>query len=140
MFHLEETLKLGSELRLASGNTETSDEVEQRVQLQKKLLGLKLRRGDRDGATQTLKSLAADLPLGKELSTLRQQVLLEVAGIYERELGDRTAALMVLDRLLGEQPLQIPALERVVQLSQASGETARAQSALTRARDEARCV
>lgn len=137
-FHLEETLKLGSELRQGSGNSETSDEVEQRVHLQKRLLGLKLRRGDLDGATQTLKSLVAELPSGKELSMLRQQVLLEVAGIYERDLGNRGAALTVLDRLLGEQPLQIAALERVVLLSQASGETARAQSALTRARDEAR--
>ena len=69
---------------------------------------------------------------------MRQQVLLEVAALYERDLGDREAALSVLDKLLEEQPLQLAALERVVTLTQASGETARAQGALTRARDEAR--
>ena len=44
----------------------------------------------------------------------------------------------MLDKLLGDQPLSLAALERVVTLTQASGEPARAQGALQRARDEAR--
>jgi hypothetical protein len=138
IIHFSEALRLGAELRVEGGNSETTDEVEQRVQLQKRLLGLQLRRGDREAATQTVKLLVSELPAGKELASLRQQALLEAASLYERELGDRTAALGVLDKLLGEQPLQLGAIERVVALSQGSGEPARAQAVLVRARDEAR--
>ena len=136
--HFGEALRLGAELRVEGGNSETTDEVEQRVQLQKRLLGLQLRRGDRDAATQAVKLLVSELPTGKDLASLRQLVLLEAAGLYERDLGDRTAALAVLDKLLAEQPLQLAAIERVVTLSQGSGETARPQAMLVRARDEAR--
>lgn len=136
--HLREALRIGGELRKESGNAETSDEVEQRVELHKRLLGLELQKGERDAAHKTLKALVNELPTAKELSTLRQQVLLEVAGLYDRDLGDREAALSVLGKLLEEQPLQLAALDRMVTLTQASGETARAQGVLNRARDEAR--
>lgn len=136
--HLQAALELGAELRGEGASAETSDEVEQRTQLQKRLLGLQLRRGDRESAGKTIKSLVSELPPGKELASLRQQVLLEVASLYERDLGDRNAALAVLDKLLGDQPLSLAALERVVTLTQASGEPSRAQGALQRARDEAR--
>ena len=99
---------------------------------------MELQKGDRAAAHKTLKTLVSELPTAKELATLRQQVLIEVAGLYERELGDREAALQVLQTLLDEQPLHLTALERIVTLTQASGETARSQGVLNRARDEAR--
>ena len=138
VMHLGEALRIGADLRRESGTAETTDEIEQRVDLHKRLLGLELQKGDRAAAHKTLKTLVSELPTAKELATLRQQVLIEVAGLYERELGDREAALQVLQTLLDEQPLHLAALERIVTLTQASGETARSQGVLNRARDEAR--
>lgn len=138
MVHIAESLRIGATLRTEGGQSETSDEVEQRVQQQKRLLGLQLRKGDRETALETLRRIVDELPTSKDLSSLRQSVLLEVASLYERDLGDRGAALSILDKLLSEQPLQLTALDRLVQLASQSGETARAQGALSRARDEAR--
>ncbi len=138
MIHIAESLRIGTELRKEGGQSETSDEVEQRVQQQKRLLGLELRKGDRESALATLRQIVEELPNSKDLSSLRQSVFLEVAGLYERDLGDRSAALAILDKLLSEQPLQLAALDRLVQLASQGGEAARASGALNRARDEAR--
>lgn len=132
--HLEAALKQ----KLVSGAEPTVEQAQECVQLQRRLLRIKLRQGDKPHAYKTLKSMASEVPTGPEFSVLREQVLLEVAGVFERDLGDHVAAVLHLERLLEEQPLAVVALEKLWTLRVGSGETAKGTTVLHRARDEAR--
>jgi len=136
--HLTEALKLRHTLRQATGTEETLEDTEQRVQLQRRLFGLFLRQGDKPNAYKTLKAMASELPTSNESATLREKTLLDVAKLYEFDVGDPVAAALVLERLIDEKPLQIEALEHFVKLCQTGGDAAKAQQALLRARDAAR--
>jgi hypothetical protein len=137
--HVQKAIEFGQRYRAMRGDeVDTPDEVRAQIDLYRWLSELQLKQDQRAEAVATLRELRDKLPADGTLAAERQQVMLELADALEQHQGDRPGALQVIDQVLKEAPLSLPALERMIALCKQTGEVARSQAALARAAAEAR--
>lgn len=137
--HAEQALNLHRQQRAQRGEqVDTVEAVSAEVGLARQLFTLRTQLAQHQQAAATMRELEAGLPAGVTFLPLRQETLLELAGTLDKHLGDRAGAVASIEKVLHEAPTALPALERLLALTKAGGDAARATMALARAAQEAR--
>lgn len=137
--HAEQALGLHRQQRAQRGEqVDTVEAVSAEVGLARQLFTLRTQLGQHQQAAATMRELEAGLPAGATFLPLRQEALLDLAGLQDKHLGDRAGAVASVEKILHEAPTALPALERLLALTKAGGDAARATMALARAAQEAR--
>lgn len=138
-FHVQKAIEFGQRYRaLRGGEVDTLEEVHAQGEQYRWLSTLQLQLGQTAEAAATLRELLDRLPTAPAFSGERQQVSLELAEILEKHTHNPAAALAVVEQILKEVPLALPALERLVELARITGELARPPAVFGRAAAEAR--
>lgn len=138
-FHVQKAIEFGQRYRaLRGGEVDTLEEVHAQGEQYRWLSALQLQLGQTAEAAATLRELLERLPTAPAFSGERQQVSLELAEILEKHTHNPAAALAVVEQVLKEVPLALPALARLVELARITGELARPPAIFGRAAGEAR--
>jgi tetratricopeptide (TPR) repeat protein len=134
-FHVQKAIEFGQRYRALRGSeVDTLEEVHAQGEQYRWLSALQLQLGQRTEAAATLRELLDRLPSASAFSGERQQVSLELAEILEKHTQNPAAALAVVEQVLKEVPLALPALERLIELARSTGELARPPAVFGRAR------
>ena len=137
--HVRQAIEFGERYRALRGDeVDTIDEVRSQSALHHWLSELQLQLGQPTESVATLRELLGKLPVEARFAEERQRVSLGLAEAMERHTADRAGALNVVEQVLKELPVALPALERLMALAKAHGEPVRPQVALARAATEAR--
>lgn len=138
-FHVQKAIEFGQRYRaLRGGEVDTLEEVHAQGEQYRWLSALQLQLGQSSTAAATLRELLERLPTEPAFSGERQQVSLELAEVLEKHTQNPAAALAVVEQVLKEVPLALPALERLIALARLTGEVARPPAVFGRAAGEAR--
>lgn len=137
--HLRQAIEFGQRYRaLRGGEVGSMEEVRAQIAQYRWLSELQLQLGQSTEAVATLRELLDKLPTEPEFSAERQRVSLELAEALEQHAADPAGALLVVEQVLKEVPLALPALERLIALAQLTGDLSRPPATFVRAAAEAR--
>ena len=138
-FHVQKAIEFGQRYRaLRGGEVDTLEEVHAQGEQYRWLSALQLQLGQPTEAAATLRELLDRLPTAPAFGGERQQVSLELAEVLEKHTQNPGAALAVVEQVLKEIPLALPALERLIELARLVGDVARPPVVFGRAAAEAR--
>lgn len=136
--HVRQAIDLDHKYRSLRGDAVTTpDEAKALADLYRWLEQLQLSQGQVAAAVATLRELQTHIPAGASFSEERQQVVLELATVLERQ-KDRPGAVTALEKVAGAEPMALKVLERLAGLSPTAGDAQRLNPLYNRAVEEAR--
>ncbi len=137
--HLRQAIEFGQHYRaLRGGEVDNVEEVRAQIVQYRRLSELQLQVGQPAESVATLRELLDKIPADPACTEERQSVSLELADALEKHAADPAAAIVVVEQVLKEVPLSLPALERIIALAQRTGEMSRPPATFVRAAAEAR--